>query len=160
MEKVYAKLVGELKALEAPAPSEVLTIAQNERLLLSPEARASRMADLRADIEAFERVLPHFDSKWRPDETAPVRPYTRRIDLPVGAWTRTMVQVLREAGRPLSVAEIVAACCARLEIALGDRLQHAEHKNRTNRVLTNNTYGLFEKSRAGNKVFYSLRDLG
>lgn len=81
-----------------------------------------RMVSLRIEIASVETCLKLFAQDIDP-ETIPAKITFGRspADLPKGAYTRTALEILREAGEPLSSQELAACVLQRWERPLSAR---------------------------------------
>jgi hypothetical protein len=99
LEYKYALLAGELKEREG----EVARIQTLYEQLPALSARAQRIVHL---LECAEELMKEIDPTWTPKRVKAVKPNGHKAPVAIGRISKTALDVLREAGRGLTISEI------------------------------------------------------
>lgn len=99
LERKYALLAGELKDKQG----EVAKIQTLFEQLPTLSARTQRIERL---LECAEELLKEIDPAWAPAKVKAVRPNVHKAPVGIGRISKTALDVMRQAGVPLTISEI------------------------------------------------------
>lgn len=129
LERKYALLKGELGDKQKRV-DEIETLFRDELPVLS--ARTQRVQRL---LECAEELLKEIDPAWSADRVKGVRPNTHKAPVAIGRISKTALDVLREASRPMTIAEITDALLAREGVGEVDAATHRRVRNSVDSTL-------------------------
>ncbi len=99
LERKYALLAGELKDKQG----EVARIQTLFEQLPTLSGRAQRIERL---LECAEELLKEIDPAWAPSRVKAVKPNVHKAPVAIGRISKTALDVMREAGTPMTTSEI------------------------------------------------------
>lgn len=103
----YAKLLGELKRIQAPPKYETRLKPDRDRFLAEAPQREARQRQIREGLPHLAYVIRMFEPEWDEADVKPVRPRAANSGLPPQGIGGAAMDILREASEPLTIAEIV-----------------------------------------------------
>jgi hypothetical protein len=121
-------LIGKHARLDGQICKTQKQIAHGKRILAKWEAKLSnltelenKLAELQADFACIERALTMHEIRVKTENIAPIPPRTKRINLPHGELTSSMLTFLRKnMGKPLSIDELTLMLAERFPHLVSD----------------------------------------
>ena len=129
LERKYALLKGELGDKQKRV-EQIETLFRDELPILSDRTR--RVGRL---LECAEELLREIDPAWTPDRVRPSRPNVHKAPVAIGRISKTALDVLREAGKPLTISEIADELLARENVGEVDQQTHRRIRNSVDATL-------------------------
>jgi hypothetical protein len=99
LERKYALLAGELKDKQGEV-AKIQTLFEQLPTLSSRTQRIERL------LECAEELLKEIDPAWAPTKVKAVRPNVHKAPVEIGRISKTALDVMRQAGVPLTISEI------------------------------------------------------
>jgi hypothetical protein len=99
LEKRYSALTGELEEVHG-------SIERIKRAVQKLPELEDRIPALERLIESARLLLQDADPDWQPEDTHALKPWTHHIPVPFGQCGRRGMEVLRNAGRAMTVREV------------------------------------------------------
>ncbi len=99
LERKYALLAGELKDKQGQV-AKIQTLFEQLPTLSSRTQRIERL------LECAEELLKEIDPAWAPTKVKAVRPNVHKAPVEIGRISKTALDVMRQAGMPLTISEI------------------------------------------------------
>lgn len=105
--RVYAKLLGERSRIDNPPRRVTRLIPDRQAFDNEAPERALRREEIEVSLLHLRHVIKMLDPEWSSSDVVPIKPNAGRGRRPPGGWIGAALDCLREAGTPMTVAEIV-----------------------------------------------------
>jgi hypothetical protein len=125
------------------------------------EAAQAEARRLHADIAALDAVIRQFDPAYPVDAIATKRPRTATGEVTGGDMGRTVLDVLRRAGGPLTIAQVAERIVALRDLDAASGAVRAAVEGSAGRALRHQRGkgGVRNPAKAGRSVLWGLSDL-
>lgn len=104
---VYAKLLGERARIDCPPRRVTRLIPDQDAYREAAPARQVRRSEIEASLHHLSHVIRMLDSEWSEGDVVPIRPRQAAGRRPPGGWGGAALDVLRDVGVAMTIAEIV-----------------------------------------------------
>ncbi|HEX3918685.1 MAG TPA: hypothetical protein VHW60_15215 [Caulobacteraceae bacterium] len=121
--------------IENPAKSKTRAWRGRDRFLAEADQRAARAEEIKLGLPQIEFVIRIYDPDWDRSTAKIVKPHNQTDKNPHGTWTATALDILREADRPLTIAEIVQQSCEVLDETLASVSERQRRHTAINNTL-------------------------
>jgi hypothetical protein len=123
----HARIEGQICKVQVQITKHKEVLAKLEAKISDLKGLENKLAELQTDIVCIERALSMHEIRIHTEHIAPVAPRARRIDLPYGELTSSLLSFLKEnVGKPLSINELTLMTVHRFPhlLAGGERSFH------------------------------------
>jgi hypothetical protein len=138
----------------------VISALKDKRAELAGELRSieQRIVQVRADLATLDRTLCIFDPDAKPHLIRAIVRRGRPAGFRPGGWTRTVIDALRRADKPLSVREIATLVAAETSTDIDTPGTMNRISNKVRNTLARQREGLLAREWQGAVVFWSVAE--